>query len=293
MKMYIRFSRENKHVRLTAVWKYVFRLLTFAVSLSLTLIIIFILMSIFYTCSGWTVSYDRLSSISLLRYVLANFRFFQITSDYLISCFPWSSCENTTANLEGSTFTRPITRLSSIHSRLSLWCSLLSCNLKFISSSVVLSSFAEILSSDVAHASNSPCIIALYSLLSFCSLTGQVSVPYSITLLTHVEYLSFAPKEKPPVANKGTKSLNLDHPLLILVITLDNRTFPQFQEIGHLILCMSDIKLIVPFQFTSSSTTSVKLLTPVKLIRMELMPTHFLQTTQGNLPSIVTFQHFQ
>ena len=39
-------------------------------------------------------------------------------------------------------------------------------------------------------------------------------------LLTHAEYhLPFAPKGKP---NKSTKSLNLLHPLLILVITKSN-----------------------------------------------------------------------
>ena len=68
-------------------------------------------------------------------------------------------------------------------------------------------------------------------------------------LRTRVEYnLSFATKGKSLLANKGTKSLNLLHPLLILVITLsnalpllqlchqDNKTFSQFKESGHLIL---------------------------------------------------------
>ena len=47
------------------------------------IIIIFVLMSVFYACRGWTVSYARLPSIPVFSYVLADFPFFQITSDYL------------------------------------------------------------------------------------------------------------------------------------------------------------------------------------------------------------------
>ena len=50
-------------------------------------IIIFILTSVFHTCMGWTVSYEKLPSISVFSYVLSSFPFFQITSDYLIPCF--------------------------------------------------------------------------------------------------------------------------------------------------------------------------------------------------------------
>ena len=68
-------------------------------------------------------------------------------------------------------------------------------------------------------------------------------------LHTHVEYnLTFALKDKPLLASKGTKSLNLFHPL-ILIITLSNtlppnpivhldKNFLQFQESHHLILCL-------------------------------------------------------
>ena len=38
----------------------------------------------------------------VFSYALADFPFFQITSDYLNLCFPWSSGETTT-NLEGTT----------------------------------------------------------------------------------------------------------------------------------------------------------------------------------------------
>ena len=42
-------------------------------------------------------------------------------------------------------------------------------------------------------------------------------------LSTHAEYnLPLAPKDKPLLANKGTKSLNLNHPHLILVLSLSN-----------------------------------------------------------------------
>ena len=65
--------------------------------------------------------------------------------------------------------------------------------------SLVLSSSAEILSSDRAL------LIQVIILASF----------------PHTEYnLPFAPKGKLPLANKGTKPLNLHHPHLILVITM-------------------------------------------------------------------------
>lgn len=71
-------------------------------------------------------------------------------------------------------------------------------------------------------------------------------------LHTHAECnLSFACKGKALQANKGTKSQNLHHPFLILVITLsntpplapivsdqDNKTLPQFQETSHSVLCL-------------------------------------------------------
>ena len=71
------------------------------------IIVIFIITSVFYVCMIWTVSYERLWRIPIFSYDLANFALFQITSGYLIPCFPWSVSGQTTANLEGSTFTRP------------------------------------------------------------------------------------------------------------------------------------------------------------------------------------------
>ena len=74
----------------------------------------------------------------------------------------------------------------------------------------------------------------LSSLITCSSLTGQDWLPYSITLNTHAEHdLPFASKGKPPLANKGTKSLNLLHLLLILVTTVSTATF-------QLLLCHQD-----------------------------------------------------
>ena len=50
--------------------------------------------------------YERLPNISIFSYVLADLPFFQITSDYLIPCFPWSPFGESFAILEESTFTR-------------------------------------------------------------------------------------------------------------------------------------------------------------------------------------------
>ena len=73
--------------------------------------------------------------------------------------------------------------------------------------SLVLSSSAEILSS---------------GLITSSSVTKS---SFHITkLYVHMQKnkLAFTPKGKPILANKGTKSLNLYHPLLDLVITLSN-----------------------------------------------------------------------
>ena len=70
-------------------------------------IIILVLRSIFHACICWKVSLERLPSISLFSYVLVDFLFFWIISDYLIPQFPWrDSSEGFTTNLEGFTFTR-------------------------------------------------------------------------------------------------------------------------------------------------------------------------------------------
>ena len=58
---------------------------------------------------GRTVSFERVLSISVFIHVLADFPFFQIISDYPITCFSWSYSGETTTNLESSTSTRPST----------------------------------------------------------------------------------------------------------------------------------------------------------------------------------------
>ena len=90
--------------------------------------------------------------------------------------------------------------LSSILSRSEKHYSLLSCrySLIFFDFIQVLSSFTDILSSDLTLYIH-PTILApfLSSLIECSSLTGQVSFPYSTTLCTHVEYiLLFAFKGK-------------------------------------------------------------------------------------------------
>ena len=185
------------------------------------IIFIFVLTSVFHACIGWTISYEELSSISALSYVLVDFRFFQITSEYLISCFPRSFSGETTANLKGSTFTRSSTIVYSFQITKPLQSSCKD-SLALFNFSLALSSSAEVLSLGLMlhiHLT----ILASFrsSLITSSSITGQVSRPYSITLCTHAEYsLSFAPKGRLVLANKSTKSLNLHHPLLIFLITL-------------------------------------------------------------------------
>ena len=77
----------------------------------------------------------------------------------------------------------------------------------------------------------------LYCLITSSSSNDQVSLPYSITLC-YVEYnLLFAAKGKLQVANKGTKSLNAHHPLLIKVIALSKKW--SFSCMSGLSLAMS------------------------------------------------------
>ena len=102
--------------------------------------------------------------------------------------------------------------------------SLLSCKhcLILFNLSLGLSSLAEILSSGLALLIHSVVLVSFLSTrnTSF-SLTGQLSLPYSILLCIYAEYnLPFAPIGKHLLANKGTKSLNLVHLLLILVVSL-------------------------------------------------------------------------
>ena len=126
----------------------------------------------------------------------------------------------------------PDQALSLILSRLPNHCSLLTCkhSLILFSFRLVLSSSLEILSSGLPLHFHLNMLVSFFSSLITSSFsTGQVSLTYSITLHTHVEYnLSFAPKGKPLWANKGTKSLDLFHPLLILVITLSNYDLPLY-----------------------------------------------------------------
>ena len=85
---------------------------------------------------------------------------------------------------------------------------------------VVLSFSAEIRSSGLTlHVYLTILASSLSYLITFSYLTGQVSFPYRIALCTHAKCtLPFAPKSK-LLVNKGTKSRNLHHPLLILNCT--------------------------------------------------------------------------
>ena len=123
--------------------------------------------------------------------------------------------------------------------------------------SLVLSPTAKILSSGLTLHIHLTILGSFLSSLITSFLNGQVSLPYNITLRTLAEYnLPLAPNGKPLLVKKGIKSLNLHHPLLILVIALSNapllapivstkiaKPFPQFQETGHLILCLDNTLL--------------------------------------------------
>ena len=124
----------------------------------------------------------------------------------------------------------PDQALSLILSRLPNHCSLLTCNhsLIFFNFRLVISSCLEILSSSLPLHIHLNILVSFFSILITPSFsTGQVSFSYSVTPHEHVEYnLSFSPKSKALWANKDTKSLDLFHPLLILVITLSNHDPP-------------------------------------------------------------------
>ena len=129
----------------------------------------------------------------------------------------------TTTNLEGTTLLRLLDQaLSFIRFRWPNHCSVLSCkhSLMLFNFNLFLSPNAKILSS--WFSSNHPCITPLQS-NHFFVFNWQTSIPCSITISTHAKYnLPFAPKDKPLIANKGTKSLTLHHPHLILGIGLSN-----------------------------------------------------------------------
>ena len=93
-----------------------------------------------------------------------------------------------------------------LYSILSIWpnhCSLLSCkhSLTLFNFSLVISSCTELLSSGLTLYIHLTILAPfLSSLITSSSLTGQVPLPYSITLHTHVDHLEFL----------------LHHPVLIL-----------------------------------------------------------------------------
>ena len=189
---------------------------------------------------------------------------------------------------------------SSILSRWPNHCSLLSFShsLMLFNFSLVLSSSAEILSSDRAL------LIQVIILASFPHI-------FLFNWPNHTEYnLPFAPKGKLPLANKGTKPLNLHHPHLILVITMP--TVPPLAACYRVTKIakfstmsgQSSGMYVCWFALTWYSNLLSSLSLPLKPLhllcnqhlqnwhRMKLLPTPFLQTAQGNLPSIVTFTAF-
>ena len=148
-------------------------------------LIVFILMSVFQVCMGWAVSYERLPKISVFSSVLSIFTFFQITSDYFIPCFPWSSSgENTTnfgrfyiyqTNYSLPFFLDDPNLLSCKHFTIFFNFSLVLSSPEIISPGLTLYICLRILAS------------FLSSLITSCSWTGQVSPPYKIKLHTHAE----------------------------------------------------------------------------------------------------------
>ena len=158
---------------------------------------------------------DFQAFLSLVMSLLTHFPFFQITSDYLISCFSWSSSGETAANLEVLHLLDQA--LSSILSRCPKHCNLLSCknSILLFNFSRVPSSFVEILSSKPKlHIHLIILVSFLSSLMTSSFLFGQVSFPFSTAIHTYPEYnLLYAPKSMPLLATKGAKYLNLHHPL--------------------------------------------------------------------------------
>ena len=104
----------------------------------------------FKACFGRFLMKDFQTFLSLVMSLLTHFPFFQITSDYLISCFSWSSSGETAANLEVLHLLDQA--LSSILSRCPKHCNLLSCknSILLFNFSRVPSSFVEILSSNLS-----------------------------------------------------------------------------------------------------------------------------------------------
>ena len=124
---------------------------------------------------------------------------FQITSDCLIPSFPRLLYRDTTTNHD-----------QAFSYALSTWPnhrSLLSCKNSHYIKFIILSS-SEILSSGLTLHINLtiPKVYFLSSMITSSCLTGQVSLPYSITLRTHAKYhLHFAPDSKTLLANKSAE----------------------------------------------------------------------------------------
>ena len=82
-------------------------------------------------------------------------------------------------------------------------------------------------------------------LITSSSSTSQVSLPYVLMLGTPVECkLLLASKDKSLLSNNGTESLNLLHPLVILVTILSTaysaKGFLIVKETGHFVLCLDN-----------------------------------------------------
>ena len=136
--------------------------------------------------------------------------------------------------------------------------------LHFFPDDNVLSSSAEILSSALTlHIYLTILVSVLFSLISSYYLTGQVSLPDSISGHTHTHTqhdLSSAGNDKPLLANNGTKSLNFLHtfqPLWLLLRHLYNKTFHNFKKLANYlyaseILCYVSLMTCSCLTFKSS-----------------------------------------
>ena len=146
----------------------------------------------------------------VFSYVLADLPSIQVTSHCLIPCIPRSSSGETTGTLVGSTFTTPSTHFySSILSTRPNHRSLLSCkhSIVLFNFGLVLRFSAEILSAALTlHIHLTTLLSFLSSLITFSLFTGQVQLPYSITLHTHAEYNQHFTCKGKPLLSEFTSS---------------------------------------------------------------------------------------
>lgn len=172
--------------------------------------------------------------------------------------------------------------LFSILYKLPNHCSLLFCknSFMFFNFSLVLNFPKEILSSCLMLHIHLTILVSFISSQIKSSSTGQVSLPCSITVYTHLEYnLPVVPKGKPLLANRDTESVNFHHLFLIIVITLSDAHphvtkitifSPKFPDTSHLILCFDQpyyiwmlictcltFKHAIFFQFISNTAWSL------------------------------------